>query len=140
MSRAKPAAAAAVAALVLSACGSTAKPVAGSAGTQTQASSRGKVDDPRTNNPNHVKCLQQHHLPVTEIEISGLPSLQIGTTPSSPAVMFVATPGIAQGAVIQGLKWAQGAEVIGSSLLFPNDGSDSELKTIEDCLSKGVTG
>jgi hypothetical protein len=139
MSRAKPAAAAAVV-LVLSACGSTAKPVAGSAATQTQAQSRGKIDDPRINQPNHVKCLQQHHLPVTELTISGLPSLQIGTTPQSPTVLFMPTPGIAQGAVIQGLKWAQGAEVIGSSLLFPNSGSDSELRTIEDCLAEGVTG
>ena len=84
---------------------------------------------------NHLKCIQQHHLPVQEVGATGL---QIGSAPSGPLVEFTSTPGIAQGDQIQGK--AQGAEAIGAALLYPNQGSDDELQTIENCLTKGVNG
>jgi hypothetical protein len=138
MSCAKLVAVLAIATLALSACGSSSKPVAGSSAAATHG--RGKVDDPRTTKNNRIKCLQQHDLPVTKTVLGGLPSLQIGTPPTGPTVMFTATPGIAQGAVIQGFSWAQGAEVIGSALLFPNHAPGDELKKVEDCLAQGVSG
>ena len=52
--------------------------------------------------------------------------------------MFAATPGAAQAYQIDGS--AQAAEVIGSALVYPNQGSDGELTAIEDCLAQGVQG
>lgn len=121
----KPAALAVVAAVGLCACGSAVKPPQG----------RGQIDDPRTNNPNHVACLRQHGLPVQEVGATGL---QIGPLPAGPTVRFTPTPGAAQAMQISGQ--AQAAEVIGSALLYPHQASDSELSAIEACLSNGVTG
>jgi hypothetical protein len=96
------------------------------------------IDDPRTK---HVKCLQQNGLPVTQIAQGGsnnLPGIQIGTVGSGPTVRFEPTPGAAQFDQISGS--VQGAEVIGTALLFPNQASDKELKVVEDCLAVGVKG
>jgi hypothetical protein len=46
------------------------------------------------------------------------------------------TAGIAEGQQIQGK--AQGAEVIGAALLYPNHASGVELTVIENCLGQGV--
>jgi hypothetical protein len=53
-------------------------------------------------------------------------------------VVFTPTPGAAQAAQIQ--AQAQGAEVIGSALLYPAQASDSELSQIETCLAQRVQG
>jgi hypothetical protein len=99
---------------------------------------RGKVDDPRTSVHNHLGCIKQAGLPVGNVTISGNPGLQIGAPPAGPTVQFLASPGAAQYAQISGST--EGAEVIGSALLFPNGGSDAELSKIESCLAVGVTG
>jgi hypothetical protein len=125
MSSAKLAVACGFAALALSACGSAAKPVAGSPGVATSPGTRGKIDDPRTTKNNHLACIRQDGLQVAEV---GNTDLQIGAPPG----------GQAQGAQIVGT--VQGAEVIGSALLYPNQGSDAELSKIEACLAQGVTG
>jgi hypothetical protein len=116
------------AAIALSACGTSIHP-AGSAG------GRGRVDDPRIDAPNRMQCLLQHHLPVTEVGTTGL---QIGSAPSGPRVVFTPTAGAAQADQIRDRE--QGAEVIGSALLYPDEGSDQLLSVIEDCLSTGVKG
>ena len=138
MSSAKLAAACVFAALALAACGSTTKPEAGHVQlTAGERAGRGVIDDPRTK---HMKCLQQNHLPVVRT-VSGperLPGMQIGALPAGPTVTFEPTPGAAQQAQISGT--VQGAEVIGSALLFPNQASDKELKVVEDCMALGVTG
>ncbi len=139
MSFAKLLAASGLAALWLAACGASTKPVAGSIPASKPAG-RGKLDDPRTNNPNHVKCLRQHGFTVTELKLDGLPSLQIGTSPSGPTVIYEPTSGVAQGLVMQGQSWAQSAEVIGSALVFPNQASDSTMKRVETCIAEGVAG
>lgn len=137
MSFAKPALLAALAAVTLSACASTAKPIAGTVSPNGKPIGRGRIDDPRTDKPNHLACLLQHHLQVTEV---GRATLQIGTAPSGPRVVFTPTSGVAQGDVMLGYRWAQGAEVIGAALLFPNQGTASELKSVEDCVANGVSG
>ncbi len=81
-----------------------------------------------------MKCLRQHHVPVIEVGGTGL---QIGFA-GGPTVTFEPTPGAAQGDQIR--NRAQGAEVIGSALLYPNQASDAELTTIEQCLAVGVSG
>jgi hypothetical protein len=120
--------------LGLSACGSINVKPTGEAG---QRVSRGKVDDPRTTKVNHVECLRGANLAVTEI---GANKLQIGTWPSGPTVLFTPTAGAAQADQIQGVRWAQGAEVIGSALLFPNQAPDSQLSAVESCIAQGVAG
>ncbi len=138
MSCAKLAVAAGLAAVCLSACGTTTPPVAGTPSPNGKPIGRGRVDDPRTAKSNHLKCLVQHHLPAVSVGVNGRPGFQIGAPPAGPTVMFEPTPGQAQGDQIIGNS--QGAEVIGSALLYPNQASDKELKTIENCLAQGVTG
>ncbi len=124
--------------LAVGACGgSVANPVAGS---DNVSKGRGKLDNPRTNHPNHVTCLRQDHLPVVSITIYGRPGLQIGSPPDGPTVMFEPAAGIAQGDQMQGDRASQGAEVIGSALLYPNAASDRELSKVEACVAKGVSG
>jgi hypothetical protein len=133
MSSAKVAAACALAAFALSACGTSSKPVAGSViSTTGKQSGRGVIDDPRTK---HMVCLQQHGVPVTRVGQTGL---QIGSPPAGPSVAFEPTPGAAQDTQISGQ--VQGAEVIGSALLYPNQAPDKLLKVVEDCLALGVKG
>jgi hypothetical protein len=116
-------------ALMLGACGST------NVHPQRAGASRGRIDDPRTSKADRVACMQSDHLQVQEV---GLAGLQIGAPPEGPRVVFTPTPGAAQADQIRGQ--AQGAEVIGSALLYPNQGSDQELAAIETCLTQGVSG
>jgi len=132
MSSAKLVVAGGLAALALSACGSSAKPIAGSVSAPGKPSGRGVVDDPRHK---HLPCLEQHHLSIVKI---GSTDLQIGTPGSGPRVSFQPTPGAAQDAQISGQ--VENAEVIGSALLYPNRASDQELQVVEDCLAQGVSG
>lgn len=125
MSSAKLAAASAIAALALAGCGTVS--------VQPNSGSRGQVDNQETMNPNHVSCLRQAQLPVTVVNRQ---TLQIGPLPAGPTVVFTPTPSSAQDAQIYGQ--AQGAEAIGSALLWVHQGSDGELKKIEDCLAAGV--
>jgi hypothetical protein len=130
---AKVAAACALSALVLSACGMSSKPVAGSVTSTTgEKAGRGVIDDPRTK---HMECLQQQGVPVTRVGTTGM---QVGTYPSGPTITFAPTPGEAQGRQIDDKE--QGAEVIGSALLYPNQASDKLLKIVEDCIALGVKG
>jgi len=114
-------------ALLIGGCGTTANPLAGS-----NRSGRGRVDDPRAQ---HLQCLRDARLKVTEV---GPTKLQIGSLPQGPTIDYTPTPGAAQQVQMSGQ--VQSAEVIGSALLYPNGGSDSELKKIEDCLAHGVKG
>ena len=127
MPHAKSAATLGVAVLLLCGCSSSVKPPQG----------RGKVDDPRTNVVNHLKCIQHDHLAAQEV---GRVGIQIGPLPSGPSVQFLPTPGAAQAAQIEGQPQYEGAEVIGSALLYPHGGTDSELAQIEACLASGVSG
>lgn len=137
MPSAKLAVAVGLTALSLSACGTVSKPVAGT--PAAIAKSHQGVDDPRLK---HITCLKQERIPVRteQLVIAGrtLPSFQVGTRPSGPTVSFEPTPGDAQGVQIQGE--AQGAEVIGSALLYPNQAPDALLSKVENCVAKGVKG
>lgn len=122
-----------MASLALSACGTLHKPQAGQKGaTGTTFGARGAVDDPRTA---HLKCLERAHLQVIR---RGKSDLLIGTPPNQVAATFTPTPGAAQEEQITG--HVQGAEAIGSALLYPGSAPDPELTAIEKCLSQGVKG
>jgi hypothetical protein len=132
MSSVKIAAACGLAAVVLAGCGSSAKPEAGSVATPRPPYGRGKIDDTRTT---HVTCMRDDGLPVVEVGQTGV---QVGSPPAGPTIQFLPTPGAAQQAQISGQ--VQGAEVIGSAVLYPNQSSDGELTKVEDCLAVGVQG
>jgi hypothetical protein len=138
MPSAKLALAAGLAAVSLAACGSTAKPEAGTlkAAHNTQKG----IDDPRVK---HLQCLHQDHISATPIMVTGLhgsqvDGIQVGSYPQGPRIVFEATAGIAQGDQIQGTE--QSAEVIGTALLYPDAGSDGLLQKVEDCVAEGVQG
>jgi hypothetical protein len=125
--------AAALAAVALSACGSSPKPTAGTPGAIT--TNLKNVDDPRKK---HLTCLHQEHIAARRVTVGGLPGMQIGVRPTGPTVQFQPTPGDAQGRQIAGR--AQGAEVIGSALLYPNQASSTLLSKVENCVAQGVHG
>jgi hypothetical protein len=137
MSSAKLAAAIVLSALSLSACGISSKPEAGT--PKAIANSHKGLDDARTK---HTACLRQNNIAFHNEQrtVAGklLPSFQVETAPAGPTVSFEPTPGDAQGVQIQGE--AQGAEVIGSALLYPNQASDKLLTAVENCVAKGVSG
>jgi hypothetical protein len=101
--------------------------------TVTKPAGRGQITNPGRQ-AGRLQCLRAHHLTVLEV---GPAKLQVGPLPAGPTIRFVPTPGAAQAEQIGGL--AQGAEVIGSALVYPNQARDPELKVIEDCVARGVT-
>ncbi len=116
-------AAACACAVVLSGCSGLSKPAGG----------RGAAVDPRTGPPNYLACLRSNRLTVSE---QGHNTLQVGSLPSGPTIVFEPTAGIAEGQQIQGK--AQGAEVIGAALLYPNHAPGAQLTVVENCLGQGV--
>jgi hypothetical protein len=140
MSSAKIAAACVVAVVSLSGCGVASKPEAGSVQAATIA--KHSIADPRTK---HIRCLEADHIPFTELMVhnswtqpSGDPSIQIGKAPSGPLAVFAATPGASQNVQIEGK--AQGAMVIGSAVVYPNQASDAFMEKVDKCMTLGVSG
>jgi hypothetical protein len=134
MSSAKLVAVSGLAAVTLAGCGAiNVKPTASTGSTQLV--SRGKLDDPRTTKNNRLQCLRGANLPVQEVGTTGL---QVGQPSVGPAVVFAPSPGAAQADQIQARLPA--AEVIGSALVVPNHAPDAELKIVEGCVAKGVSG
>jgi hypothetical protein len=121
------------ASLALAGCGAVKVQPTAPAGS-TRLASRGHVDKPYTVR-NHLGCLRAAHLPVQVVSPT---RLQVGAAPTGPTIVFRPTPGAAQADQIDGN--AQGAEVIGSALIYPNQASDAELGTIGACLAQGVQG
>jgi hypothetical protein len=124
-------------ALLLSACGVKPKPEAGTPHLNKQHGFYGVVDDPRKK---HVPCLRADKLPFRQYWTAQghRPAIQIGSLPGGPTIVFYSTPGIAQGLQLQGQD--EGAEAIGSALVYPNGASGTELTQVEDCTAIGVTG
>jgi hypothetical protein len=137
MPSAKLAVAIGLSALSLSACGTTSKPEAGTPAATVK--SKQGLDDPRTK---HIVCLQQEHIAVRreQVTVAGksLPGFRVEAGTGGPTVGFESTPGTAQGVQIQGES--QGAEVIGSALLYPNQAPDALLTKVEGCVAQGVKG
>jgi hypothetical protein len=120
-------------ALSISACANLSKPPAGAGvSAQGKLASRGTIDDPRVK---HYKCLKAHHIPATEPSPT---EIQVGRPGVGPLIKFLVTAGAAQYTQID--DEAQGAEIIGSAQLYPNQASDAELTIVENCTALGVTG
>jgi hypothetical protein len=138
MSAVKVAVACGLVALLISACGIPPKPAAGTPHLRKQSGFYALRDDPRVK---HTACLRAAKVHFHQYFAGGkkhLPAIQVGSLPTGPTIIFYATPGIAQGLQITGQE--QGAEVIGSALLYPNGASSKELTTVENCVAADVTG
>jgi len=123
----------ALAALVLVACGAGASG-AGAGGRPTSArgaSAPGSYSS-QPYNPvtGPLRCLRQAGL---RAHHDGPGAIQVVPKGRGPRVVFAATPGDAQAAQIHGQ--AEGAEVIGNALVYPNAASDAMLKKVETCLA-----
>lgn len=121
------------AALVLAGCGGAVRVQPSTPAGSTQLASRGRVDSPLTGVRDHLGCLRAAKLPV---QVVSPVRLQVGAAPTGPTIVFTPSPAVAQADQIQAL--AQGAEVIGSALVYPNQGSRAELSSIGACLAQGV--
>jgi hypothetical protein len=133
--RSAPAVAALALALALAGCGGAIRVQPTTPAGSSKLASRGEVDSPLTDIRNHLGCLRDDHLPV---EVVSPTRMQVGAAPAGATIVFAATPGAAQRDQIVGT--AQGAEVIGSALVYPNQAPESVLSGIEACLAQGVQG
>jgi hypothetical protein len=97
--------------------------------------SRGRIDSPLTDMDNHLGCIRSAHVPVQVVSPT---ELQVAPSTTGPTIVFTNTPGAAQADQIDGET--QGAEVIGTALVYPNQGSGPELASIAACLQQGVSG
>ena len=84
---------------------------------------------------NHLQCLRDDHLAVQVVSPT---KLQVGAAPAGPTIVFTPTAGAAQAQQIDAK--AQGAEVIGTALLYPNQGSDSRADAHRGLSAQGVQG
>jgi hypothetical protein len=77
-----------------------------------------------------LECLQQDK--ELDARLDGDDALVVGDPESGPRVRFYLTSGEAEAAQFEGK--GEGAEQIGSALLFVRAGSDEVLQEVEDCL------
>ena len=107
-----------VCAFVLASCGSD------------SGDSGGAGPDPNDKRAVALDCLQGKDI---ESELSGENAIQVGADPDTdPRIEFFVTSGEAEGR--QFLGNAQGAEHIGTALLFVRQGDDDLLEEVEGCL------
>jgi hypothetical protein len=88
------------------------------------------LDKPYSPIDKAIACLTKKHLPITKTSAT---ALRIGDGPGAPSISFTATFDEAEGIELRGQ--AEGAERIGSALLFVGDAPDSVLKEAESCLT-----
>ncbi|HET9074772.1 MAG TPA: hypothetical protein VFN48_09350 [Solirubrobacteraceae bacterium] len=121
----------------VSACGIQAQPTAGTVHLDRVPGNHSLVNDPRQP---YLKCLRQAGLSFTKFDdgTQQLRSLQVNTRPAGPTIVFEPTPGIAEGDQMKGQE--EGAEVIGSALIYPNHASDGLMQAVETCLATNVKG
>ena len=124
-----------MAAVAVAGCGGAVKVQPTAPTGSTKLASRGQVDNPATDIRNHLGCMRDAHIPVQVVSPT---RLQVGPVPSGATIVFAATPGSSQAYQINGSS--QGAEVIGSALVYPNQAPEPVLSVIEACLAQGVQG
>lgn len=119
------------------------KPLAGT-DLEKQSGFHGKVDSPLST---HLQCIKDEGVPAKTVNLRPLeastppgpyPGIQVGTAPAGPTVVFEPTPGAAQ--ALQITAQVEGAEIIGSALLYTNLAGPRVLTEVENCLESGVTG
>ena len=120
IARRSAAAAACAAALALAACGGSDE--------AARPGGKGQAPDPNDKRAVALDCIvNEEQLPA---RLVGEQSIQVGA--GGPRIEFLISGGEAEGRQFQGD--AQGAEQIGSTLLFLNDGTEDQLEKLERCL------
>jgi hypothetical protein len=122
-------------ALAVAGCGGAVKVQPTTPAGSTKLASRGQVDSPLTDMRDHLGCMRDGHL---QVQVVSPTRLQVGAAPAGATIVFAASQGAGQADQIGG--GIQGAEVIGSALVYPNQAPESVLSTIEACLAQGVQG
>jgi hypothetical protein len=79
-----------------------------------------------------LECLEQDK--GLGARLDGDDALIVGDPERGPRIRFYLTSGEAEAAQFEGK--GEGAEQIGSALLFVRDGSDEVLEQVEDCLGE----
>jgi len=121
IARRSAAAAACAAALALVSCGGSDEPA--------RPGGKGQAPDPNDKRAVALDCfVNQEGL---QARLVGEQSIQVGAE-GGPRVEFLISGGEAEGRQFQGD--AQGAEQIGSTLLFLNDGTEDQIEKLEKCL------
>jgi hypothetical protein len=113
---------AACCALVLAAAG------CGASNDPTKPGSDGP--DPNDKRAVALECITEEE--GLEAQTSGAKSIQVGGQPGGPRVEFFLSTGEAESLQFKGE--AQDAEQVGAALVFINQGSEEELKSLEKCL------
>jgi hypothetical protein len=122
-------------ALAVAGCGGAVKVQPTTPAGSTKLASRGEVDSPLTDMRDHLGCMRDGHL---QVRVVSPTRLQVGPAPAGATIVFAASQGAGQADQING--GIQGAEVIGSALVYPNQAPEPVLSTIEACLAQGVQG
>lgn len=92
--------------------------------------SGGAGPDPNDKRAVALECLKGKEIPA---ELTGENAIQVGEDPDTdPRIEFFVTSGEAEGRQFAGD--AQGAEHIGTALLFVREGDDDLLDEVEGCL------
>lgn len=123
-------------ALLVSGCGIAARPEAGTLSARSGIYNQ-QAYQSGFKRPARVNCLKQHHLPAHLYRTADkLPAIRVGSGPSAPTMIFEPFGWSTPDLKIRGE--AQGAEIIGTVLLYPNGMSLSEAKIVEQCAAIGV--
>lgn len=121
IARCTAAAAACAVALALGACGGDDAPA--------RPGGKGQPPDPNDKRAVALDCITNKE--GLQAKLAGDEAIQVGA-PGGPRIEFLISGGEAEGRQFQGD--AQGAEQIGSTLLFLNNGTDDQLEKLEKCL------
>jgi hypothetical protein len=78
-----------------------------------------------------MTCLQDKGI---DARLQGDSDIAIGDTADAPRIKFFLTAGESEAAAFEGR--GEGAEQIGSALLYTRKGSDDLLKDVENCLAE----
>ena len=115
------AAAACAAALALAACGGSDE--------AARPGGKGQPPDPNDKRAVALDCIVNEE--GIDARLVGEQSIQVGAA-GGPRIEFLISGGEAEGRQFQGD--AQGAEQIGSTLLYLNEGTEDQLEKLERCL------
>jgi hypothetical protein len=134
MSRAKLVLAGGLAAILLSACGITQKPVVGESHVDHRSGNHAVLDDPRTA---HKKCLRKLGLGIHYFTTAAsLPAIQVGKLPTGPKVVFYPVSPI----YLKMKGQTQGGILIGSAVVYPNRARAKIAEKVVNCIDQGVPG
>ncbi len=116
-----------IAALVLAGCGSVRQPSQSGGESATRGGAYGfKPYQPRDK---LLKCLRRKGVEAVAV---GQDSIQFLPLPGAPRIVMAATPDAATALQVRGRS--EGAQLMGSALVFANQATKRQIEQIQDCL------